>query len=94
MIQSDALNTKQCSIKQLQIISTRGGHVFNQVITEQPVNEVQKPSKPATPVVQPTTPEYDTLAKTVDLTGYTARVVTDNYNTRVTIFSDAQHHAQ
>ena len=83
--------------KQLQIYNTRSGLIFNQKVTEAPAGDVTQPSKPSvpsTPVVTPTTPEYDALSKTVDLTGYTTRVVTDNYNTRVTLFSDAQHRAQ
>lgn len=83
--------------KQLQIYNTRGGLILNQKVTEAPAGDVTQPSKPSvpsTPVVAPTTPEYDALSKTVDLTGYTTRVVSDNYNTRVTLFSDAQHRAQ
>ncbi|AXI00860.1 hypothetical protein DV702_14785 [Sporosarcina sp. PTS2304] len=102
MILNDSLGRTQYktvfnkTTNHLKIINTRGAIVFNQVITEQPAPEVKpsQPTTPSTPVVQPTTPEYDALAKTVDLTGYTTRVVTDNYNTRVTIFSDAQRHAQ
>lgn len=79
--------------QQLQIYNTRGGLILNQAITADQV-QPSKPTTPSTPVVAPTTPEYDALSKTVDLTGYTTRVVSDNYNTRVTLFSDAQHRAQ
>ena len=79
--------------KQLQIYNTRSGLILNQAITSDQVKP-SKPTTPSTPVVTPTTPEFDALSKTVDLTGYTTRVVSDNYNTRVTLFSDAQHRAQ
>ncbi|GKV64393.1 MULTISPECIES: hypothetical protein [unclassified Sporosarcina] len=69
--------------KQLKIINTRGGMVYNQVIKEKPAAQA-KPVKPAVKPSQPST----------DLSSYTARVVSDNYNTRVTVYTDAQNRAQ
>ncbi|WP_153733082.1 hypothetical protein [Sporosarcina obsidiansis] len=77
--------------KHLKIINTRGGLVFNQVITEQPADQVQKPTKPA---VKPATPEYEALSAKVDLTGYKTRVVEDNHFKRITLFSDSQNRVQ
>lgn len=62
--------------KQLKIINTRGGLVSNETVTV----------KPAAPTVN-----KPAASGAVDLSKYTARVVTDNPNTKVTLYSDAQN---
>lgn len=61
--------------KQLKIINTKGGMVSNQTVTEKPAASVNKPA----------------ASGAADLSKYTARVVTDNPNTKVTLYTDAQN---
>lgn len=39
-------------------------------------------------------PEYKTLSSTVDLKGYSVKVIEDNYNKRIALFTDGNGHKQ
>ncbi|MEG0473051.1 MAG: hypothetical protein RR588_12020 [Solibacillus sp.] len=76
----------------LKIVDYRGGLIFNEIIKED-----SKPTIPSNPSISDDTvqtPEYKELSTKVDLTGYSVKVVEDNYNKRITLFNDANGHAK
>lgn len=75
----------------LKIINYQGGLIFNGSIPEETVasTESSLETKSSIPDTIIKLPEYQTLAATTDLSGYSAQIVEDNRGKRIILFKDA-----
>lgn len=77
----------------LKVINLRGGVVLETTVkTAVPAPEVKPDVTPGSSITS--FPEYNTLAKAVDLSGLTPVIVSDNYNNRTILLKDANGREQ
>lgn len=76
----------------LKVVDYSGGLILNQLVGQDV--QSKNPSTPPNSNETVHTPEYKKLSTTVNLTGYSEKVVEDNNGKRITLFKDAKGHAQ